>query len=227
MHRRSPPCFSRFLFRIAASSAQKETSQAAFSAWRAAHTTPTSNWWTQSPSACGSAHAPFLLATLTRPGPPRRLRREATRVAMRFQEDGTKVRVAASGSGAVVPYPADLKERSRPRSLDPGPLDTPLDAVQQVTFPGLEAEYEALQAVRAARRAATVEAQGLQWKYADAEQGTYQQLKSPQELATLATAQRQDAPAHSAAAGLAYPPEVAHLLGIRETLPSTDPEPER
>lgn len=146
---------------------------------------------------------------------------------MRFQEDGTKVRVAASGSGAVVPYPADLKERSRPRSLDPGPLDTPLDAVQQVTFPGLEAEYEALQAVRAARRAATVEAQGLQWKYADAEQGTYQQLKSPQELATLATAQRQDAPAHSAAAGLAYPPEVAHLLGIRETLPSTDPEPER
>ena len=95
-----------------------------------------------------------------------------------------------------------------------------MDAVSAVTFAGLQAEYDDLQRVRAARRAATVAAQGLEWKYADAEEGLYQTLKDPATLSAEAAARVAAAPQHSPASGLAYPQEVAHLLGIQEELPA-------
>lgn len=98
-------------------------------------------------------------------------------------------------------------------------MDTPNPEVARVTFQGVEAEYAALQAQRAARRAATVQAQGLEWKYADAEEGLFQTLKDPMTLAQEAARRTAVAPKLSPAAALAYPAEVAHLTGIREQLP--------
>jgi len=98
-------------------------------------------------------------------------------------------------------------------------MDTPNSEVARVTFQGVEAEYAALQAQRAARRAATVAAQGLEWKYADAEEGLFQALKDPVTLAAEAAQRASAAPKLSPAAALAYPAEVAHLTGIRESLP--------
>jgi hypothetical protein len=98
-------------------------------------------------------------------------------------------------------------------------MDTPNSEVARTTFPGLEAEYAALQGQRAARRAATVAAQGLEWKYADAEEGLFQTLKQPQALAEAAAQRIATAPPLSPAAALAYPDDVQHLTGIREALP--------
>jgi large subunit ribosomal protein L24 len=99
---------------------------------------------------------------------------KGTRVAIKYDEAGAKVRVAKA-SGAIIPWPTDtLRERARPRPSTPGPLDTPPEAVSAVTFAGIEAEYAELQALRAARRAQLVQARGLQHKYVDSESGLYQ-----------------------------------------------------
>ncbi|CAM9551451.1 unnamed protein product [Phaeothamnion confervicola] len=63
---------------------------------------------------------------------------EPTRVARRFLDDGTKVRVSKR-SGAVIPRPAVLMERRNPRRVLAGSKDTPQDAVSEVTFRGLDA----------------------------------------------------------------------------------------
>ncbi len=103
-------------------------------------------------------------------------------------------------------------------------MDTPNSEVSRITFQGIEAEYAALQAQRAARRAATVAAQGLEWKYADADEGIFQTLKEPVQLAAEAAQRAASAPRLSPAAALAYPAEVAHLTGIREALPEPQPQ---
>ena len=57
-----------------------------------------------------------------------------TRVARRFLDDGTRVRVAVR-SGAIIETPEILKERHRPRKdAAAGPLDTLEDAVLAVSF---------------------------------------------------------------------------------------------
>lgn len=73
----------------------------------------------------------------------------ATRVATRYLEDGTKVRVAKK-SGTIIPRPETLKVRRVPRPTEPGPSDTPTELVQKETWPGLEFEYQRLLARRAA-----------------------------------------------------------------------------
>eukprot|EP01138_Halocafeteria_seosinensis_P001408 gb/GECG01001444.1/.p1 GENE.gb/GECG01001444.1/~~gb/GECG01001444.1/.p1 ORF type:complete len:239 (+),score=27.81 gb/GECG01001444.1/:1-717(+) len=91
-----------------------------------------------------------------------------TRVAIRFQDDGRKVRVAKR-SGSVIQYPDMIKERSRPRPTETSYLDTdPKDATEK-TFPGLEVEYENLQKLRRQRRERLLENRGLLHKYEDPE----------------------------------------------------------
>lgn len=98
----------------------------------------------------------------------------STRVAIKYDEAGNKVRVAKA-SGAIIPWPNEvLRERAKPRPSTAGPLDTAPEAATAVTFQGLEAEFAQLQALRAARRADLVKSRGLAHKYADAEQGLYQ-----------------------------------------------------
>ncbi len=63
-----------------------------------------------------------------------------TRVARRFLDDGTRVRVAVR-SGAIIEKPAILTERHKPRSTQAGPRDTPEDFVLEVTYdPVVDAE---------------------------------------------------------------------------------------
>jgi large subunit ribosomal protein L24 len=63
-----------------------------------------------------------------------------TRVARRFLDDGTRVRVAVR-SGAIIEKPAVLTERHKPRSTQAGPRDTPEDHVLEVTYdPVVDAE---------------------------------------------------------------------------------------
>lgn len=52
-----------------------------------------------------------------------------TKVAMRYLEDGSKVRIAKL-SGAVIPKPTYTR-KDRPKD---GPLDTPQDAVHERTY---------------------------------------------------------------------------------------------
>lgn len=55
-----------------------------------------------------------------------------TRIAMRFLEDGTKIRVSKK-SGTIIPYPEVLKERRTPRATEDGPLDTPANVATMRT----------------------------------------------------------------------------------------------
>ena len=57
----------------------------------------------------------------------------ATRVARKFLEDGTKVRIAKK-SGAVIPRPADIAFRRKPRNLEIGDKDTAAEDVWEVTY---------------------------------------------------------------------------------------------
>ncbi|CAI7837972.1 unnamed protein product, partial [Closterium sp. NIES-53] len=58
------------------------------------------------------------------------------RVAIRYTEEGTKVRVAAgrSASGAVIPRPEILKNRRTPLPTEAGPRDTSAEAAHAVTY---------------------------------------------------------------------------------------------
>ena len=65
-------------------------------------------------------------------------RRKAVRIATRFTEDGKKVRVTVgrNASGSILPKPAQLLERKKPRPVVDGPKDTAPDVVGRVTFDG-------------------------------------------------------------------------------------------
>ena len=80
--------------------------------------------------------------------------KKPTRVAMRFLEDGTKVRVSKR-SGTIIPKPEDLKMRKVPRPSQPGPMDTPPEEATRETWQGLEAEYQRLVLRRQAHAEAT------------------------------------------------------------------------
>lgn len=58
------------------------------------------------------------------------------RIAWRFLEDGTKVRVTKGpqASGTIVPRPEILKTRRTPRKTGIGAKDTPSEIVQRVTY---------------------------------------------------------------------------------------------
>jgi large subunit ribosomal protein L24 len=58
------------------------------------------------------------------------------RVTYRYLEDGTKVRVSTGGSasGSIIPRPAILRERRKPRSLEVGTRDTPKEIVLEKTL---------------------------------------------------------------------------------------------
>ncbi|CAI5949968.1 unnamed protein product [Closterium sp. NIES-64] len=58
------------------------------------------------------------------------------RVAIRYTEEGAKVRVAAgrSASGAVIPRPEILKNRRTPLPTEAGPRDTSPEAAHAVTY---------------------------------------------------------------------------------------------
>jgi len=56
---------------------------------------------------------------------------QPTRVGTGFLDDGTKVRISKR-SGAIIPKPT--WERTRPKNLVIGPLDTPTDDVMEVTY---------------------------------------------------------------------------------------------
>ncbi|KAG6977364.1 hypothetical protein JG688_00000384 [Phytophthora aleatoria] len=54
-----------------------------------------------------------------------------TRVAIRFTEEGEKVRVSKK-TGTIIPKPAILKERHNPRRTETGPFDTaPEDVLER------------------------------------------------------------------------------------------------
>ncbi|CAM8988382.1 hypothetical protein QQ045_007248 [Rhodiola kirilowii] len=58
------------------------------------------------------------------------------KVGIRYTEDGGKVRIArgTGKSGAIIPRPEILKERSTPRPLVAGPKDTPMEWVLEKTY---------------------------------------------------------------------------------------------
>lgn len=57
-----------------------------------------------------------------------------TRVAIRYTEDGSKVRVAKR-SGSIIPWPEAMKTAHRSlKPAQPGPKDTAAAAVQRVTY---------------------------------------------------------------------------------------------
>ncbi|KAL8259109.1 hypothetical protein R6Q59_027062 [Mikania micrantha] len=58
------------------------------------------------------------------------------KVGIRYQEDGTKVRVSRGigASGSIIPRPEILKIRATPRPTIAGPKDTPLELVQEKTY---------------------------------------------------------------------------------------------
>jgi large subunit ribosomal protein L24 len=60
---------------------------------------------------------------------------EATKARRRYMEDGTRVRVALT-SGAIIPRPAILMERRRPRNLLMGISDTAEEDAHEITFRG-------------------------------------------------------------------------------------------
>lgn len=64
-----------------------------------------------------------------------------TRVAYRFLEDGTKVRVSVK-SGAVIPRPEILRQRRKPRPEKDGPKDTAPDVAVERTFEDEAGLYE-------------------------------------------------------------------------------------
>lgn len=64
-----------------------------------------------------------------------------TRVGYRFLEDGTKVRISKK-SGAVIPRPAILRERRKPRPEKDGAKDTPPTVVLERTFLDEDGLYE-------------------------------------------------------------------------------------
>jgi len=57
------------------------------------------------------------------------------RVTYRYLEDGTKVRISTGGaaSGSIIPRPAILLERRKPRPLQAGTKDTPKEVVLEKT----------------------------------------------------------------------------------------------
>lgn len=59
----------------------------------------------------------------------------AVRASWRFLEDGTKVRITRGrgASASIVPKPDVLKQRSKPRNVSAGPLDTPTKLAGQET----------------------------------------------------------------------------------------------
>ncbi|PWA41539.1 ribosomal protein L24 [Artemisia annua] len=60
------------------------------------------------------------------------------KVGIRYQEDGTKVRIARGigASGAIIPRPEILKIRTTPRPTIAGPKDTPIELVHEKTYDG-------------------------------------------------------------------------------------------
>ncbi|XP_021976491.1 50S ribosomal protein L24 isoform X1 [Helianthus annuus] len=58
------------------------------------------------------------------------------KVGIRYQEDGTKVRVARGigASGSIIPRPEILKIRATPRPTIAGPKDTPIELVHEKTY---------------------------------------------------------------------------------------------
>ncbi|KAH0460439.1 hypothetical protein IEQ34_011102 [Dendrobium chrysotoxum] len=58
------------------------------------------------------------------------------KIGYRFMEDGSKVRVSRGreASGSVIPRPEILKMRRKPRPIEPGPKDTPIDVVLEKTY---------------------------------------------------------------------------------------------
>ncbi|XP_010693190.1 uncharacterized protein LOC104906172 [Beta vulgaris subsp. vulgaris] len=58
------------------------------------------------------------------------------KVGIRYQEDGTKVRISRGigASGSIISRPEILKIRTTPRPTAPGPKDTPLDLVLEETY---------------------------------------------------------------------------------------------
>ena len=56
-----------------------------------------------------------------------------TKINHRFLPDGTKVRIAKK-SGAIIPYPPELKLRRRTITATLGPKDTDPDTAKEVSF---------------------------------------------------------------------------------------------
>lgn len=58
------------------------------------------------------------------------------KVAYRFLEDGTKIRVSRGigASGSMIPRPAILEERRKPRITECGPRDTPKEEALRRTY---------------------------------------------------------------------------------------------
>ncbi|KAJ0611162.1 putative ribosomal protein L24 [Helianthus annuus] len=62
--------------------------------------------------------------------------RQPCKVGIRYQEDGTKVRVSRGigASGSIIPRPEILKIRTTPRPTIVGHKDTPIELVQEKTY---------------------------------------------------------------------------------------------
>lgn len=87
-----------------------------------------------------NTHSLLPLYPQIQPSLLRAVCRKATRISMRYLEDGSKVRVSKK-SGTVIPKPLEATERSHPRPSKPGPSDTHPDDATSETWDGLEAEY--------------------------------------------------------------------------------------
>ncbi|CAH1417694.1 unnamed protein product [Lactuca virosa] len=62
--------------------------------------------------------------------------KQPCKVGIRYQEDGSKVRVSRGigASGSIIPRPEILKIRATPRPTIAGPKDTPMELVLEKTF---------------------------------------------------------------------------------------------
>ncbi|KAK8958238.1 hypothetical protein KSP40_PGU019707 [Platanthera guangdongensis] len=58
------------------------------------------------------------------------------KIGYRFMDDGTKVRISRGrdASGEIIPRPEILKMRRKPRPVECGPKDTPLEVVLEKTY---------------------------------------------------------------------------------------------
>nr|XP_029116946.1 uncharacterized protein LOC105032703 isoform X4 [Elaeis guineensis] len=58
------------------------------------------------------------------------------KIGYKYLEDGTKVRISRGqqASGALIPRPEILKQRRKPRPMEPGLKDTPIDLVLEKTY---------------------------------------------------------------------------------------------
>ncbi len=62
-----------------------------------------------------------------------------TRIKMGYLEDGTKVRISKK-TGTLIPFPKQKTDEEKYRHKIDGPLDTPLDKVQELTYQGEDFE---------------------------------------------------------------------------------------